>query len=172
MREQTHAGEGLEKLRELVKDIQIAMLVTADDEGNLRSRPMAMQQIEFDGDLWFMTSEETPKVDEVRGEHHVNVSLANPGKQDYVSLSGTAEIVTDRAKIEELWNPFYKAWFPEGKDDPNIRLIKVSVNQAEYWDAPSSRMVLLYKMAKQAITGKPVDMGEHEKLELDKGYVS
>ena len=156
----------VEKLRELIKGIRIAMLTTVDQDGSLRSRPMATQQTEFDGDLWFFTPHSSAKVGEVGREHQVNVSYADPDDQRYVSVSGTASVVRDRAKAEELWNPFLKAWFPKGLDDPDLALFKVEVQKAEYWDAPSSTMVYLVGLAKAAVTGKRPDIGENEKLDL------
>ena len=162
----------MENLKELVKRFEFCMLITENDEGKLHGRPMAMQRSDFDGELWFMTSADTCKVAELQSHTRVNVSLMNAAKNDFVSLTGEAEIREDKSKIEDLWSPFYMAWFPEGKEDPKIRLIRVKVTSAEYWDAPSSRMVLLYQMAKQAVTGQPADMGENEAVSLDRGYVS
>jgi general stress protein 26 len=157
--------EAITKLHELIKDIRIAMLVTID-EGQLRARPMATQQTKFDGTLWFMTSSRTHKVEEIRKDNRVNISYSAPDDNTYISVSGHADIVTDRAKIKELWNPIYKAWFPEGLDDPSICLLKVDVSQAEYWDSSSSTIVQVAGFVKAVATGKPADGGENEKLNL------
>lgn len=166
MAEQTDNNENIKKLRELIKDIKFAMLTTVEEDGTLRSRPMATQHIEFDGDLWFFTNANAPKVDEVQHEEHVNVSYANPDKQSYVSVSGRAQLVRDRQKIEELWNPLFKAWFPKGLDDPDLALLKVSVDQAEYWDSPSSTVARLVGFVKAITTGEAYSGGENEKLNL------
>jgi general stress protein 26 len=126
---------------------------------------MATQQVEFDGDLWFFTLVDSPKVEESQHYRDVNVSFANPEKQHYVSVSGTATLVRDRRKIEELWNPFYRTWFPQGLDDPNIALLKVHAEKAEYWDSPSSAVVHLFGVVKATLTGKPPHPGE--KVTLD-----
>ena len=87
---------------------------------------------------------------------------ADPGSDSYVSVSGTARIVENMARKEELWNAMVKAWFPKGVDDPELALIAVDVTKAEYWDVKSSKLVQLFTMAKAAVTGAPpVDMGEH-----------
>lgn len=130
--------ESIAKLNELIKDIEIAMLTTYDQDGSLHSRPMATQKVEFDGLLWFFTRASSHKVQEIEREHHVNLAYSAPDKQRYVSVSGMARLVKDRPKMEELWNPVYKAWFPDGLDDPDLALLKVSVEHAEYWDSPSS----------------------------------
>jgi general stress protein 26 len=166
MTEHTDYQENIKKLRELIKDIKFAMLTTVEQDGTLRSRPMVTQQSEFDGNLWFFTNANAPKVDEVEQNQHVNVSYAEPDKQKYVSVSGIAELVRDRQKIEELWNPLYKAWFPQGVDDPNLALLKVSIEHAEYWDSPSAAVVRLVGFVKALTTGKPYSGGEHEKIDL------
>jgi general stress protein 26 len=156
----------IRKLGELMKDVRICMLTTADDEGNLHSRPMAVQQVEFDGDLWFLTGRESRKTGEVQRERRVNASFANPDKQHYVSVSGTAECVDDKAKAKELWSEWYRTWFPKGLDDPNLTLMKVTVERAEYWDSPSSASVHLFGYLKAVTTGKRPDPGEHEEVDL------
>ena len=155
--------QAIEKLRSLIKDIQTAMLTTIDD-GVLRSRPMQTQQTESDGDLWFFTSSETHKTEEIEKDNRVNLAYASPNDNSYVSVSGRAELVKDRAKMEELWNPILKAWFPKGLDDPNITLLKVSVEAAEYWDSTSSTIVQVAGFIKALVTGTRADGGENEKI--------
>jgi general stress protein 26 len=157
--------ESVKKLAELIKDIRFAMITTIDS-GVLRSRPMATQDTEFDGELWFFTSSKSHKMSEIAADPRVNVAYSNPEKNDYVSVSGTAEMVTDRSKMEELWNPAYKAWFPEGLDDPNVCLLKITVDQAEFWDAPSSTIVHIAGFIKASVTGKPAKGGDHGKVNL------
>ena len=101
------------------------------------------------------TGLDSSKVNEVGREHQVCVAYANPDDQVYVSVSGTAQITRDRQKIEELWSPVYKAWFPQGLEDPNVALLFVDVDKAEYWDAPSGRLVQLAGFVKALATGKP-----------------
>lgn len=157
--------ESIRKLNDLIGDIEVAMLTTIDG-GSLRSRPMQTQDFEFDGDLWFFTSSKTHKAEEIEKDNRVNVSYAAPGSNSYVSISGTAEIVRDRAKIDEYWNDILKAWFPEGKDSPDLVLLKVTVEQAEYWDSPSSTIVQLAGFVKAMVTGERADGGENRKIDL------
>jgi general stress protein 26 len=159
-------NEQIKKLAELISDIEFAMLTTIEPDGSLRSRPMATQKQEFDGDLWFFTRASAPKVNEVEQDQHVCVAFARPDKQHYVSVSGKARLVRDRAKIEELWNPAYKAWFPEGLDDPDLALIKVSAEKGEYWDGQTSVVAHLVGLAKAAVTGQSYQGGENEKVQL------
>jgi general stress protein 26 len=167
MDNQADRNTSIKKLGELIEGINIAMLTTIDDDGALRSRPMATQQIEFDGDLWFFAGASSAKAREIWSDKRVNISYAKPDSQRYVSVSGTAELVRDQAKIKELWNPIYKAWFPQGLEDPDLALLKVNVEQAEYWDAPSSKVVALVGFVKALATGKRPDLGENEKLDLE-----
>ena len=166
MERQSERNESIKKLGELIKDIKVAMMTTVDTDGSLRSRPMMTQQEEFDGDLWFFTETTAPKVFELRQEAHVNLSYAEPDKQRYVSVSGRGELSRDRQKIESLWNPVYKAWFPDGLESPNLGLIKVRVEKAEYWDSPSGTVVQLVGFVKALATGERVDAGENEKVDL------
>lgn len=159
---QTHQ-EKIEKLRELIKDIDFAMLTTVDEDGSLHSRPMSTQEAEFNGDLWFFTSADTGLAHEVVKNDNVNVSYAS-GAEKHVSVSGRAILLNDRAKMKEFWSPIYKAYFPDGLDDPNLRLLKVSVQKAEYWE--SSGFIATAIAFVQSLAGKETEMGENEKLTL------
>jgi len=154
------------KLREMIKDIRLAMLTTVENDGTLRSRPMAAQQAEGDVDLWFFTHAGSPKADEVRRDDRVNVSFSDNGKNRWISVSGRAAIVQDKAKMEELWQPILKAWFPRGLDEPGLALLKVDVEQAEYWDSASSTMVQLVGFVKAIATGESFQPGDDVKLDL------
>ena len=155
------------KLCSLIKDIDMGMLTTVDDDGSLRSRPMSCNgEIEPDGTLWFFTYASSHKVTEVENEHQVNVSFSEPSKQRYVSLSGTARLVRDRQKLEQLWQPQLKAWFPNELEEPDIALLKVSIAKAEYWDAPSSFVAHTIGLIKAVTTGKKASSGENEKIIL------
>ena len=157
--------KSIEKLNELIKEIDFAMLTTIDG-GMMRSRPMQTQDFEFDGNLWFFTSSKTHKAEEIERDNRVNVSYASPSDNSYVSVSGRASIVKDRAKIDEYWSDLYKAWFPEGKDTPDLVLLRVEAEQAEYWDAPSSTIAQTIGFLKALATGERVDVGENEKINL------
>lgn len=157
-------NENIKRVRELIKDIRFAMLTTLQSDGSLRSRPMATQQLEFDGDLWFFTYGNADKVHEVKQNPHVNLSYAATNEQKYVSISGTGELVRDRDRMEQLWNPVYRAWFPQGLDEPDLALLKVSVDQAEYWDSPSNSVVRLAGFVKAVVTGDPSAVGSNEKI--------
>jgi general stress protein 26 len=163
----TRAPDSVKKLGELIHDIKFAMLTTAHADGTLHSRPMTTQQVEFDGNLWFFSGLNSEKIQELEAHPEVNVSYSAPDDQRYVSVSGRAEVSRDRGKMEELWNPMFKAWFPKGLDDPDICLLHVNVTHAEYWDSPSSKMVQLAGFIKAVVTGKRLEnAGEHEELHI------
>ncbi len=166
MNNNTNTEESLKELVEKIKDIKVAMMSTIDSEGYIRSRPMQTQETKLNGEIWFFTSVNSHKILELNKDSHVNLNYASPDDNLYVSVSGKATLIKDQAKIDELWTPFMKAWFPEGKQDPNVGLIKVTIEKAEYWDSPSSTVVQLYGMAKAALTGESPDLGEHKKINL------
>jgi len=134
--------EVVEALARLIKDIPVAMLTTTG-LGRLRSRPMVCQHDPFDGDLWFLTARAAGKTGEIRDRQVVHVTFVSPTDSRYVWATGLASVVVDAGKVRDLWHPGYKPWFREGPDDPSIALIRVKVEEAEYWDPKANRMVLL-----------------------------
>ncbi len=160
-----HADE-IKKLAGLMKEFKFVMLTTTEANGALHSRPMATQEVEFDGDLWFFTGAHAPKVFEVDGHHQVNVAFANPEKNTYISASGVAQLIRDRAKIEQLWKPAYKTFFPKGLEDPELALLKVNVEKAEYWDSPSTALGRAFNFARAYVAKDPGKLGDHGKVEL------
>ena len=155
----------LMRLAEALRDIKFTMFTTVGEDGNLFSRPMAtlrLNEKNFDGKIWFFTGINSPKVMSITNDQHVNLAYANPEYQKYISVCGTAKIVTDKNKMRELWTPLMKAWFPEGIDDPNISLICVDVETAELWHSPSSKVVQLVGLAKALATGKPYNAEKHQ----------
>lgn len=159
--------DNLQKLREMVKDIDFCMLTTVDENGDLHSRPMSVNgDIDPDGDLWFFTNASSHKVTEISKLPKVNVSFADPDNQHYVSITGRAQLVRDRNKIDELWKPEFKIWFPEGKDDPQIALLRVNLEKAEYWDSPSSTIGYVLNFVSSLVTEREADHGENRKIDL------
>ena len=143
--------EAIEKVRDLIKGIDTAMLTTVTSEG-LVSRPMKTQEVEFDGDLWFITKKDTSKYEELLHNRHVNVIYAD---SSYVSIRGEAELVQDPAKMKELWNAAYEKLLDVSYDDPSLVLIKVRADTAEYWE--TGNKVKMMKRLFQKMTGKESD---------------
>ncbi len=155
-----------EKLREMIKDIDLCMLTTVDESDDLHSRPMSLNgDVDDSGNLWFFTSSNSHKASEIERTPNVNVSFIDTDQEHYVSISGDAELVRDKQKIKELWKPILKAWFPDGPDQADIALLKVKVKKAEYWDTPSSTIAQAISFVSAIFSGKQVELGENKKLD-------
>lgn len=148
------AQEGIEKLKDLVEDIKICIFCTnlSTDDGST-CRPMSAQEVDDEGNLWFFSGIDSDKNTEVKKDKHVQLFFSDPSKNSYLVVNGVAEIVLDRDKIEEYWTPLVKTWFKDGKDDPNISLIKVIPNNSYYWDVDGNRMINFFKMIASVATG-------------------
>ena len=164
MKKQPQADPNMQKLADLIAEAGIAMLATAEPDGTLRSRPLATLEMDSEGKLWFFTAMSSGKVSEIDQHRKVNLSYVNLDKQDYVSVSGHARLFRDPEKMRELWTPWVEPWFPEGLDDPDLGLLEVTVDDAEYWDAPASKTQRLFGLAKALSSGKTDRLGEHVKV--------
>ena len=153
-----------DKIREIIEDIKIAMLVTADSEISLNSRPMFTADIDSENNIWFFTRDDSGKVKEMINDHHVNLSYSCPKDGQYLSVSGTASFNDNPQRKAALFNLMTKAWFPAGADDPTLLLIKVNPHQAEYWDTSSSKLVQLFRIVKAIATENVYKGGEHGKV--------
>ena len=150
--------EALQTLKKIVESADIAMLVSIGENNQLVSRPMKLQEIEYDGDIWFLTRTDTDKYEDIQRNPNVNVVIAD---KSYASISGTAEFVDDRERIEQFWNKAYEMMFDLQPDDPHLTLIKVSTTSAEYWDTGS--------LAKSAVNFVKKVIGKEQPVEPGKG---
>ena len=141
----TTTPETLNVLKNIIKKADVAMLVTISTDNHIVSRPMKLQEVEFDGDLWFLTRSDTEKYEEIKTNDNVNVVIAD---KSYASISGTAEIIDDITKKKEFWNKAYEAIFKVDYDDPRLVLIKVNAETAEYWET-GSMLKTAYNFAKK-----------------------
>jgi general stress protein 26 len=162
-------GDDLKTIADLIRAAKVAVLTTQTSDGDLHSRPLATQESaaqddRFGGDLWFFTQDPSPKIADIRAHPKVNVSY-DTGK-GYLSIAGTAEIVHDREKVNELWSAAVEPWFPAGKDDPNVALLLVHADSAEYWAAMEPGIVKALKLARAVVTRRPPDIGENRSVEL------
>ena len=155
------------RLWHLIDDVEVAMLTTVDAHGQLRSRPLATIKVDGDdGDLWFFTAKDSPKVEQIQREQHVNLAYASPSRRTYVSVSGVATVTQDDSKLDELWSPAYRPWFPEGLRDPQLALLRVRVTGAQYWSDDSGWITMALGVAKAALSGERYAPGENEKLDV------
>jgi general stress protein 26 len=157
----------LDKLYELIDEMEIAMMVTRRPDGHLESRAMATQRRAAGADLWFVTLDDAGKLKEIERDPHVNLSYYNSKTREWISVSGLAKISRDRAKIHELYAPDWKIWFPEENDprhgtpdDPRMVLIGVDVHAAVFLEVNQPKPVVLYEMVKGFVTGSQPDIGE------------
>jgi general stress protein 26 len=157
------ADEQHEKVHDLIRKTRLAMLTSIDPDGRLVSKPMATQEVEFDGDVWFIAERDSHKVRNIERSPQVNVAYAS--NDSWVSLSGTAAVVDDHAKLEELWNTFTDAWLEGGPENPNNILIKVTATSAEYWDGPGSKVTQVLNLVKAKVTGERYE-GDNERVDL------
>ena len=158
------SAEDTRKVAELLKGERFGFLTTTTPEGKLTSRPMALQEVEFDGDLWFFAEQSAPWLRHISHSPQVNVGVGSGG--DWVSLTGEALVVSDVAKKKELWNSGVEAWLPQGPEDPAVVLVKVDGDTAEYWDSPGNRLATALSFVKAKATGSQPDTGEKDVVDL------
>ena len=154
-----NSTEAIEKIKELAMAANICIFATNLTELPLSARPMATQEVDEEGNIWFLSKNDSDKNLHIAEDSRVQLFYSNGSNYEYLSIYGTAEILIDREKIKELWTPIVKAWFKEGEHDPSISLIKVTPIDAYYWDTKDNKMVSLIKIAIGVITGVTKDDG-------------
>jgi general stress protein 26 len=159
----TDNAQNVGRVWDLMKKIGIAMLVTHDGD-KVRARPMSAYLEHASNAIFFLTDARRHNDDEIAGNPNVNVSFADAAEQKYVSVTGTAVVSNDRAKIKQLFSTPAKAWW-DSAEDPNIRVIRITPDDAEFWDTPGS-VISYVKMAAAAMTGSRPDIGENRKVAM------
>jgi general stress protein 26 len=153
------------KVGELIRAIRVAFLTTVDRDGRFHARPVQTLQVDADETLWFFTDWTSPKVDELHRDVRVSLGYADPAKNTYVAISGVGTLLWDPQKASELWSVEQRAYYPQGPEDERLALLRVRIDQAEYWIAPG-RVSYLVAAAKAALTGMPAGViGENRKVE-------
>ena len=158
------SAEDTRKVAELLRGEKFGFLTTTTPEGKLTSRPMALQEVEFDGDLWFFAEQSAPWLTHISRSPQVNVGVGSGGS--WVSLTGEAVVVSDVAKKKELWNSGVEAWLPQGPEDPSVVLVKVHGDTAEYWDSPGNRLATALSFVKAKATGSQPSTGDKDVVDL------
>ncbi|HEX4328890.1 MAG TPA: pyridoxamine 5'-phosphate oxidase family protein [Burkholderiales bacterium] len=155
-------------LWELIKDIKYAMLTTRHANGHLHSRPVTTlnKAIDHDDALWFFVSRGSEPVTDLAAQGQVNLAYAHPGKDSYVSVSGTGAIVDNPAKKQELWSSMALAYFPGGVGDPDLALLCVRITHAHFWDVKENKLTQLYEMAKAMSTGTRPNLGREGEVRI------
>jgi general stress protein 26 len=146
--------EAVDKLKSLIDDIMVCIFCThlKTDDG-ATARPMSAVKVCDQGNIWFFSEKSSEKNKDIATDTQVQLFFSHPGKSRYLIVNGEAEITFDKNKIEELWTPAVEIWFEEGKEDPEISIIKVKPTSAYYWDTDDNRMINLLKMAASVATG-------------------
>ena len=162
----TATEDDRKKLCSLTRDVHIVMLTTMDRDGSLRARPMANKDNDFSDALCFLTQASAHTALEVGRNDEVCLCFADPGLHTYVSVSGRARLTRDTAKAKELWSPYAKIWFPDGIDDPDLAILAVEPERAEYWDSPSSAFVAIFGLL-PLLAGRPPRLGDNQKIDFN-----
>lgn len=157
-------AESINKVTDIINDSHIGMFTTINEAGALVSRPLAVQEVKDDGDMWFFTSVNTSQVAHIRANPAVNVSFGQ--RTEWVSVAGTAEVVTDRQLIHDMWNQVVEAWFPDGPDTPEVVLLHVDSDSAEYWTSPGGTAATVLQWIKSKVTNSRMSVGESGTVEL------
>ncbi len=157
-------AESINKVTDIINDSHIGMFTTINEAGALVSRPLAVQEVKDDGDMWFFTSANTSQVAHIRANPAVNISFGQ--RTEWVSVAGTAEVVTDRQLIHDMWNQVVEAWFPDGPDTPEVVLLHVDSDSAEYWTSPGGTAATVLQWIKSKVTNSRMSVGESGTVEL------
>ena len=155
-----------DSLRALLTGIEYAVLTTRTRDGGLASRPLQTMEIDDAGAIWFFTSASSGKIEDIRFDEHVALVYADPAQKVFVAITGRAEVIADRAKVDQLWKLGQTIFFPQGRDDPSLVLLKVTPLAARYWDGNESPLGLLLKFGKAVLRHEASDLGESRQIDL------
>ncbi len=160
------SDEAVEKLKSLVDDTPTCMFGSRLGQLPVHVCPMHVQEVDKDGALWFFSGANSEHNSHINADAKVQLIFGNPGKNEFITVFGVAEISRDDDKIAELWNPIVSAWFPGGKTDPNLTLIKVNPAEAHYWDTQDGKLISMAKILVASVTGKMSDAGVEGDLKV------
>lgn len=158
--------EAVQKIRDLTEAASVCLFATALDRQPVAVRPMGIQQVDEEGNLWFFSNKFSDKNEHITANSKVQLFFSNKNDYEFLTIYGDAVIIVDREKAESLWTPIAKTWFHEGAGDPELTLICVRPLEAYYWDTKSNKIVSLLKIAAGAILGKTLDNGVEGKIKM------
>lgn len=165
--ENLHDKKAINKLKEMVDNIDIGMLCSNISSGDhVHAVPMSRQEVDDDGNIWFLFSVESETHQNLQKNNKLSLLYADIKDYNFLSINGTAEISRDQARIEKYWNKMIEAWFEKGKEDPRIRVLKVTPSEAHYWDNKTNKLVTFFKIAVSAVSGQKMDTGRQGDLNL------
>ncbi|MEO7801672.1 MAG: pyridoxamine 5'-phosphate oxidase family protein [Ginsengibacter sp.] len=149
--------EAIEKIKELAGKASCFFCTNITNKKPFPTRPMAVQKIDDDGTLWFLSATDSHKNKEIEADPYVQLLFQGSSYSDFLNLYGKATISEDKEKIKELWEPILKTWFTGGVDDPRISVIKIDPEEGYYWDTKHNMAIGLIKRVTGAILGKTMD---------------
>jgi general stress protein 26 len=158
--------DAVKKLKDLVKHNSICLFTTNLSEHPLQTRPMSTQEVDDEGNLWFLSSKSSNKNLELKHDPVVQLFYSNKADYEFLSVYGRAEIYTDQETIDDKWSPVAKAWFQEGKKDPDVTVIKVIPEDVYYWDTKNNKIVSLLKIVASLVSGTTMDDGIEGELKV------
>lgn len=159
--------EAKEKLKEIVNKVDIGMIGTYENNNEfVYAVPMSRQEIDEQGNIWYMISVDHQTCKNVEQNGRVSLLMSDPSSYNFLSLNGKGEIVYDLERVDKYWNQMMEAWFERGKEDPAIRLLKVTPSEAHYWDNKSNKLVTLFKILTASVTGQNLDIGRQGDIHI------
>jgi general stress protein 26 len=159
--------EAIDKFKELVKHESVCLFTTCLTQVPLTTRPMSVQEVCDQGNFWFLSPADSDKNMEIAQDSRVQLFISNPSNYEFLSVYGKATISRDREKIEQYWSDIAKAWFPQGKDDPRVTVIKVTPEEGFYWDTKDGKLVSMIKILASAVSGKTMEEGVEGKISVN-----
>jgi general stress protein 26 len=164
--ENLNNAEAVKKLTELVDKIDIGMVISRNKNNDLHIVPISRQEVDDQGNIWMLISAESHLHQNLQENSQVDIAYSHLGDYNFLSVSGKAIISRDQARIDKYWNKMMDAWFEKGKEDPDIRVLKVETSDAHYWDNKTNKLITFFKVAASAITGAKMDIGREGTLDL------
>ena len=159
--------EAIDKLKDLVNSIDVAMMISyPKNSAYPYMTPMSRQEIDDEGNIWYMISADSETYKNIQADNKVSLSFGDPGSYTFLSIDGVCESSRDKDRIEKYWNKFVEVYFEKGKEDPSIRVLKVTPHDTHYWDTKTNKFVTLIKVASAALTGQKIDVGREGELNI------
>ena len=158
--------DAIKKMKDMAEEIKICMFCTYNAQQVMETAPMSANQIDDDGTFWFLSTKDSTRNTDIQANSATDLIFSQPGKENYLSVHGKSEVLYDKNKIDDLWNPIVKTWFTEGEDDPRITAIKIIPVEGYYWDTKHGKLVSLIEIIASVVTGKANDDGIEGKIKL------
>jgi general stress protein 26 len=158
--------EAIQKLKHLVDNIDICLFCTAIQNGDLHAAPMSRQEVDDEGNIFFLANAESETCKNIEKDKNVALHFSKVSEYEFLAVSGSAKSYHDQALIDKYWNKFMEGWFEKGKEDPSIRIIEVKPNNARFWETKDGKMITFLKVAANAITGSNFETGVEGKIEI------